>query len=189
MGRIALRLNCFVAALCAAAAISGAAAAQDAGSDRVAQLLEQLAKPDQPGWEQIEEQIRQEWSRSGSPSIDLLLQRGLDALEADDIPAALDHLTALTDHAPDFAEGWNLRATAHFRAERYGLALEDIRRVLALNPQHYVAMTGLAIILEELGMEAEALEVLRKVVAINPHRPDVTEALERLERAVQGKAI
>ena len=78
-------------------------------------LFRELAKEDQPGWQQIEDAIIAEWSRSGSAAMDLLLTRGLSALGEDDIDLALEHFTALTDHAPDFAEGWNARATASKR--------------------------------------------------------------------------
>ena len=160
-----------------------------ADPQEVARLLDRLADPEQEGWEQIEESLRIEWSKSGSPAMDLLLQRGREALENEDYDAAIEHLTALTDHAPDFAEAWNLRATAFFRSDRLGLALDDIRRTLELNPHHFAAMTGLGIILEQLGMEAEALEVLRMVVRINPHREDIRDTLERLDQSVAGKAI
>ena len=82
--------------------------------------------------------------------MDLLLQRGQEAMEAGDLDAAIEHFTALTDHAPDFAEGWNARATAFFQDERYGPALADIERTLALNPDHFGALMGLAMILEQL---------------------------------------
>jgi tetratricopeptide (TPR) repeat protein len=189
MGRFVPRLNRFVTAWLAVVPFCASVALAEGGGDRVAGLLAELAKPDQPGWEQIEEQIRLEWSKSGSPAMDLLLQRGQKALEAEDIPAAIDHLSALTDHAPDFAEGWNLLATAHFRADNYGLSLDAIRRTLALNPDHYAAMTGLGIILEALGMPEEALEVLRRAAAMNPHRDDVNDAIERLERETEGRRL
>lgn len=166
----------------------GSAAAQEAHPDRLGedQLLERLADPDQAGWRQIEERLRLEWSKSGSPAMDLLLQRGQKAIEAEDYAAAIEHLTALTDHAPDFAEGWNLRATVHFRMERYGLALEAVRRTLTLNPNHFAAMTGLGIILESMGQDSQALVVLRRAHSINPHREDVGKMIENLERELDG---
>lgn len=184
------RLHNSVAASLLALVLSATAGlGQSTEPETVERLLERLADPEQEGWEQIEDSIRREWSKSGSPAMDLLLQRGREALEAEDIEAALDHFTALTDHAPDFAEGWNLRATAYFRADLFGLAMQDIQRTLALNPNHFAAMTGLAIILEQLGMEEEALEVGRRVLELHPHRPETREAVERLQRAVEGKAI
>jgi tetratricopeptide (TPR) repeat protein len=155
----------------------------------VQQLLADLANPETQNWQSIERKIRTEWSKSGSPSMDLLLQRGEKAMEAEDFDLALEHLTALTDHAPDFAEGWNARATVLFRKELYGPALEDLSRALALNPQHFGAMTGLAVILQDVGMLDEALEAWRLVEAANPHRPEVGQAIAVLEEMVAGQTL
>ena len=164
-------------------------AGEDADASPVDRLLRELRKPDQPGWQQIEEAILAEWSKSGSAAMDLLLCRGQKALGAGDHATAIDHLTALTDHAPGFAEGWNARATAFFHADRYGEALEDIERVLALEPRHFGALTGLAIILEQIGYPKDALDAWRAVEAIHPHQPDVKEAIERLQREVEGRRL
>lgn len=178
-----------LAAIYVSVSFAGAAFAQSGSSETLDRLFSELSKPDQPGWESIENDIQREWAKSGSPAMDLLLERGADAIAADDLEAAIEHLTALVDHAPEFAEGWNARATAYFRAELYGPAIEDIRRVLELNPRHFGALTGLGIIFEGLGMEAEALEILRQVQEIHPHRPNVNEAVERLTHSVDGKEI
>ena len=74
-------------------------------------------------------------------------------MEAQEYDVAIEHLTALTDHAPDFAEGWNARATAFYLIGEYALAVADIERALALNPRHFGAMSGLAFILEEIGRD------------------------------------
>ncbi|MDF1871675.1 tetratricopeptide repeat protein [Vannielia sp.] len=153
------------------------------------QLFDELAEPEQEGWQRIEDAIWLEWSKSGSPSMDLLLKQGRDALEREDYDLALGHLTALIDHAPDFAEGYNARATTYFQMDQYGPAMMDIRRTLELNPRHFAALTGLAVILEQMGREDEALDAYREVMRLHPHRPNVAEAVERLELAVLGKRI
>ena len=148
-----------------------------------------LADPTTENWQAVERQIRAEWSKSGSASMDFLLQRGEKALEAEDYDLALEHFTALTDHAPDFAEGWNGRATALFRKGLYGPALEDIGRTLALNPDHFGAIIGLAVILEETGYPKDALAVWHILEGINPHRPELQDAIARLEKDLGGKAL
>ncbi len=162
------------------------AAAQDVDLE---ELMADLADPSTENWEQIERQIIKEWSKSGSAAMDLLLQRGQKALEEEDWDTALEHFTALTDHAPDFAEGWNGRATALFQKQLFGPALEDIGRVLALNPDHFGAITGLAVILQQTGQDAEALEVWRHLETVNPHRPELKDAILQLELATEGTAI
>ena len=139
--------------------------------------------------EAVEAQIWSEWSKSGSAAMDLLLDRGRKALAAQDWPAAIGFLTALVDHAPDFAEGWNERATAYFNAGLYGPSLDDIRHTLALNPRHFGAMAGLAMILEETGHPGDALEVWKKVAELTPHRASVQETIQRLERQTGGQTL
>ena len=103
-------LNSIVAAIVAIVMNSMPSAAQSPTLD---ELYAELADPVLESWEQVEQKIWSEWSKSGSPAMDLLLDRGRKAMEEGDWTAAIEHLTALTDHAPDFAEGWNARATAY----------------------------------------------------------------------------
>lgn len=152
-----------------------------AGQKELDRLFNQLKRADQGAVEGIEQEILAEWSKSGSAAADLLLRRGRDAMNAGDLEAAIAHLTALTDYAPDFAEGWNARATAYYQAGLYGPAIGDIGKVLQLNPRHFGAMSGLALILEETGDRATALKVYQQIAQINPERPNVKEAIRRLE--------
>ncbi|MCB1348409.1 MAG: tetratricopeptide repeat protein [Maritimibacter sp.] len=160
-----------------------------ADETRLDALFEALADLDEPGWEQIEDAIWDEWSETGSPTLDLLLQRGREAMTAGDTAEAIEHFTALVETAPDFAEGYNARATAYFEAGLYGPSLSDIVRVLSLEPRHFGALAGLGVILEETGDSTRALEAFRAALAIHPHRSDLIEAVERLEAELQGTAI
>lgn len=186
MDRVSITLRRAVAALALAAAMSSPAAAQNADLDA---LFERLREATPETYEQIEDQIWTEWSRSGSASMDFLLNRGRDAIEAGELREAVEHLTALTDHAPDFAEGFHMRATGFFRMEMYGPAMADLERTLALNPRHFGAMIGTGIILDEVGEDEAALRMFRRVQAIHPNRPDVNDAVERLERETAGTSI
>jgi Flp pilus assembly protein TadD len=137
----------------------------------------------------IEVKIIEEWSRSGSPSMDLLLERGREAMAQEDWELAIEHLSALVDHAPEFAEGWNARATAYFHTGRFGQSVEDIRQTLALNPRHFGALSGLGIIMEQLGQEEAALNAWRAVEDLSPNRPDLDETIDRLERTTLGQTL
>lgn len=185
MGALTIKSNGIVAALVAAVwfSIPFAAAAGAAELDR---LFERLGSEDARDWQQVEAEILREWSRSGSASMDLLLQRGRSAMERGDLTAAIEHFTALTDHAPDFAEGWNARATAYYHAGQFGPSISDIRRTLALEPRHFGALAGLGLILESIGQEDRALEAWRMAQAIHPHSPGINDAVKRLERKVSG---
>ncbi len=175
-----------ILALLALIVIAHPAAADEA---RLNQLFAALKTADESNWQAIEDGIWAEWSQSGSAAMDLLLERGRTAMAADAADAAVEHLTALVENAPDFAEGWNARATAWFQLGLYGPAMSDIARALALEPRHFGALSGLAVILEDTGDLERAAEIYAAALAIHPQRPDLREALERLEVELQGKSI
>ena len=184
MRSIAPYLKCVVAALLASQVFLTSAQAQDGEIDA---LLEGLKTADPAAASQIEGRIQAIWSKSGSDAMDLLLERGLAAMSEGDMKSAVYHFSALIDHAPDFAEGYNARATAYFQDQKYGLALEDIRRTLALNPRHFGAMSGLAIIFEEIGQTEGALEAWREVERLHPNREGLQESIQRLENNLDGR--
>ncbi len=163
--------------------------AQTADSEDEQALLQALAAADADEARRLDRQLQRLWSRSGSPSMDLLLQRGRDALEQDDTATAIEHLTALTDHAPEFAQGWSTRALAYFHAELYGPALLDLERSLALNPNDYNAIIGLGALLEEFGDKTRAYQAYTRAQAIHPHHEEVTRALDRLRPGIEGAAL
>jgi len=173
--------------LAAGLALSPVAGAAD--TSRVDELLDRLADPDLRNWDVTEREIYLLWSRSGSATADYLLQQGRAAMEAGDLSTAYDHLTALTDHAPEFAEGWNARATLFFQMSRYGPSIADIQRVLALEPRHYGALMGLGMMLEEMGLYDRAAEAFNLAIEINPHREDIREALARMEQLREGSTL
>jgi len=166
----------------------GLASAQAQTSD-IDSLFQDLATADAPASARIERRIWREWSKSGSAAMDLLLDRGREAMMAGDINTAIEHFTALTDQAPDFAEGWNALATAYFQAGEYGPAVADIARVLRLNPRHFGAMAGFGRILEETERPREALAVYRAALAIHPHLKGISEAVKRLQNDATGQEM
>ncbi|MCB1341829.1 MAG: hypothetical protein KDK24_12360 [Pseudooceanicola sp.] len=167
----------------------GAAETPEADLQDEAALLDALAHSDAAGAKRYERQLQTLWSRSGSPSADLLLKRGREAMEVKDTATAIEHLTALTDHAPDFAEGWHARATAYFAADLMGPALADLEHALSLNPNNYGAIFGLGVILESVGDRKRAYEAYLRAQAIHPHHQDISAAVERLRAKIEGKVL
>ena len=152
-------------------------------------LFSELADPANENWQYTEQNIWIQWSKSGSPAIDLLLQRGRLAMAAGDYAGAIEHLTALIDHDPAFAEGWNARATAYFQAGLFGPSIEDVRHVLLLNPRHFGAMAGLGMMLEDIDKPRDALAAYEAARAIHPRQPGVLDAIARLHRQLDGQDI
>ncbi len=152
-------------------------------------LFERLANPSADDWEVVQTQIWTAWSQSGSDSMDLLLFRATRAMDEGDHDTALIHLNDLVRLAPDFAEGWNKRATLHFMVENYGDSISDIARTLALEPRHFGALSGLGIILDRLGDKEGALEAYRRASAIHPHLPGASEGIKKLSKEVEGQRL
>lgn len=178
--------NLIVAAFLPILLPCGPAVAQTAKLD---ELFIALSTADETSAQRIEREIVAEWSKSGSAAMDLLLERGRTALREGDPEAAIDHLTALTDHAPDFAEGWNALATAYFQAGQYGPSVSDIGKTLTLNPRHFGALSGLGMILEELGDSEGALAAYKAALAIHPQLQGVKASVERLEAEAAGQEL
>ncbi|WP_439104194.1 tetratricopeptide repeat protein [Celeribacter marinus] len=163
------------------------AAAVDAA--RLDDLFARLSQAHAGEAAQIEDEIALELARSGSDAMDLLLERGRDALAIGDFRGAIEHFTALIDHAPDFAEGYNGRATAYYMAGLYGPSMQDIGRVLTVEPRHFGALSGLALILEATDGAAKALEVLYVIREVHPHMTGLSDRIARLELHLEGTAL
>jgi tetratricopeptide (TPR) repeat protein len=187
MGREAAILNRIVAALVLLFLTCTLALAEDA--TKLDGLFDRLKTADEAEAGRIEREIQIEWAKSGSPAEDLLLQRGRDAMDMGDYPAAIEHFTAIIDHDPDFAEAWNARATAYYMAGEFGPSVADIAKVLTLNPRHFGALAGLGMILEESGKTDKALAVYKAALAIHPHLQGAADAVERLEKASEGQEL
>ena len=187
--RVRLHNHIVAAILPILLAMSAAALPALAEPSRLDSLFERLQATDDANARQIEREIWIEWSKSGSPAMDLLLERGRNAMAEGDTAAAIEHLTALIDHAPDFAEGWNARATAYYQAGEFGPAIADIGHTLTLNPRHFGALAGLGAIFEELERPKQALEVYHAALAINPHQAGVVESVDRLEAQLRGQDL
>ncbi|MGJ8627462.1 MAG: tetratricopeptide repeat protein [Sulfitobacter sp.] len=153
------------------------------------ELLERLRSASAIDAPRLEREVETVWSRSGSAAMDLLLKRGRDALDKGDFRLAIEHFTALTDHAPDFAEGYHMRAQAYFRANLYGPALDDLETTLSLNPDNFNAIFGFAVLVQEFGDLPRAAELYRRVLAIHPHHENAQAALDAMKRDGVGRDL
>src|SRR4051812_14806822 len=167
-----------VAALLAAPAIHGPVRAEPGGwadppdklprasrGDRTKNLdflFEALkVAPDADSAKLVEGRIWALWLASGSDTADLLMTRAKTAADEKDANLAARLLDSVIELKPDYIEAWNRRATLHLKNKDYGSSLADIRQVLAREPRHFGALTGLGVIMQELGEDKLALEAFR----------------------------
>jgi len=137
----------------------------------------------------ISDAIERVWLHSGSATIDVLMERAIKAMAQKNVDLALKMLDAVVDLAPDYTEAWNRRAFVHFVRKDTERALGDLRRALALDPNHFKALDGLAQILREIGQKKPALKAFRQLLDIHPYWAGAKEAVDELEREVDGQGI
>lgn len=135
----------------------------------------------------IADAIRADWLRSGSATVDLLMQRAGSAMQNRKFAAALDFLDEVTMLAPDFAEGWNRRATLRYMMRDHTRAMADVERALRLEPRHFGALAGMAAILKANGRTQAALDVYARVLAIYPMLRSAQREMIELADALAGQ--
>jgi tetratricopeptide (TPR) repeat protein len=127
------------------------------------------------------------WCRSGNPEVDRLLREGTQAMEQGEPAEAIGLFTRIIERAPDFAEGWNKRATARYLAEDYAGAVTDCEETLARNPHHFGALSGQGLCHMALGQFREAAALFRRALAVHPHLASAGPNLAAaLAEAVKG---
>lgn len=137
----------------------------------------------------LEVAIRHAWAWSGQSRVDVLMRRAATDIRAGDFDEALGALDKVVDLAPDYPEGWNLRATVYFLQDDYARALADLERVLAIEPRHFGALAGLGHVFLALDDKEAALRAFRAALAINPYLDEVRAAAQAIEEEVAGIPI
>jgi tetratricopeptide (TPR) repeat protein len=147
------------------------------------------AAPDEESAKAVEGRIWALWAVSGSDTVDLLMMRAKAAADGKDFDLAVRLLGSVIELQPKYVEAWNRRATVYFLKHDYSDALADIREVLALEPRHFGALSGLGVILEEVGDEKHALEAFRRAQEVYPRLNGVADQVKTLKEKVEGRDI
>src|SRR5262249_12911351 len=122
------------------------------------------------------------WTEANSGPTDTLMQLGLGAMQSGNLAGALELFDAVTLAKPDFAEGWNKRATVLYMLGAYERSAEDVEKVLALEPRHFGALSGLGLINMELDRADAALEAFERALKVHPHLPSVKQRIDMLKK-------
>jgi len=128
-----------------------------------------------------EEALWAVWSRSGDAHVDDLLKRGISEMSAEHFAEAIATFTQVIELKPDFAEGWNKRATVFYLAGEYRRSLADCDEVIKRNPSHFGALSGYGQIYLQLDQPEKALEYFRRALTVNPNLDGVQAAIDTLE--------
>lgn len=160
----------------------------DQNSARLDDLFDQLSKIQESAEARpIEREIWRIWGLPGDAKASVPLAQGILNMTYGELPEARNRFDQVVAIAPDFAEGWNKRATVAYMQGDFETSVRDIQRTLALEPRHFGALSGLALIYENLGRHETALDVILQVKEIYPSMPGIDERMTRLRKAIKDK--
>ena len=137
----------------------------------------------------IAARISDEWSQSGSASIDLMMGWSQKAIDDQKYDVALDFLDEVIAIQPGYAEAWNRRATVHFLMKDYAKSLADIEETLRREPRHFGALAGMAEIMADTGHKKDALAAWQRVLDIYPMLRNAQDRVLTLSEELAGEAI
>src|SRR5216683_5081627 len=147
------------------------------------------AAPDEASAKHIEDRIWALWLVSGSDTCNLLMTRVKTADDAEKYDLAIRLLDAIIELKPQYVEAWNRRATVFFLKKDYASSLADLRQVLAREPRHFGALSGLGAILQDIGDEKDALDAYRRALAVHPRLKGIPDRVKTLTEKVEGRDI
>ena len=135
----------------------------------------------------ITREIWQRWTANDDPNVSQLMQIGIRALNYSTYRKALQSFDLVIEIAPEFAEGWNKRATLYYHIKEYRRSIDDIKKTLRLEPRHFGAWSGLGLVSIAQENYAGALAAFKKALSINPHIPNIRRYVQKLEDWQQRK--
>jgi len=150
-------------------------------------LVKALRDPDEDTRDQAEQALWRIWARSGDPEVDRLYQTGIEQMNAGDLQQGIVTFTRIIELKPDFAEGWNKRATLYFLAGELRKSLADCDEAMKRNPYHFGALSGYALIYIRLEYYDRALEYSRRALEVNPNMDGVRRNIDLLERLLEQR--
>ena len=171
------------------AAVSGVHPAGKEVSERLDGLFEKLKGAEsEADARRVEAAIWQVWFHTNNGDVAQVMSRVQFAIRAGMYELALGELDKVVQIAPNYAEGWNRRATVLFLLKRDLESVRDIQRVLALEPRHFGALSGLGLIHMRAGNWKSALESFRKAIEIHPFLKE-RALIQALEQKVEGQPL
>lgn len=185
----AIRLRSgLLAALIAAMMMPFAAA--DQKDPRLPALFQRLRETESPNVARLTEiMIWKIWGESGQPALNRLMLEGETAMEDQDFATAEARFSAVIAARPDFAEGWNRRATLYYLRGDYDASLKDIEHVLELEPRHFGAISGLGVVNLARSHDAAARDAFERVLSLYPLNMPAQENLKLAKKRLDDSEI
>jgi tetratricopeptide (TPR) repeat protein len=150
-------------------------------------LVKSLRDSDAGTRENAEQAMWQIWARSGNAEVDRLYRKGVEQMSAGDLDEAIATFSRIIAQKPEFAEGWNKRATLYYLTGDMRKSLADCDEVMKRNPYHFGALSGYALIYIRLERYERALDFSRRALEVNPNLDSVRENMRQLEQLLEQR--
>lgn len=170
--------------------LAGGPVPADQNAENLDPLFRELADAEyQDTARQLEREIWHAWLESGDEAVNRALEAGIRAMQNGRMEEAIQRFSEVVEKAPDFAEGWNKRATAYYLNDELAKSMQDIQKTLSLEPRHFGAISGMGLIFLQQGDERAALEAFEEVLKIHPMAPGANKHAKRLRKKLEGQGI
>ncbi len=121
------------------------------------------------------------WYEVDDPKVIEYFEKGIQAMNLRNYPLAIRFFNNLIEEDPNFAEGWNKRATVHFMMGNFDQSMKDIIKTLELEPRHFGALDGMGLIFIHQGQFQQAIDVYDKMLEIFPFSVKTMDKKERIQ--------
>ena len=121
------------------------------------------------------------WYEVDDPKVIEYFEKGIQAMNLRNYPLAIRFFNNLIEEDPNFAEGWNKRATVHFMMGNFDQSMQDIIKTLELEPRHFGALEGMGLIFIHQGQFQQAIDVYDKMLEIFPFSIKTMDKKERIQ--------
>ena len=138
---------------------------------------------------EITRKIWRNWYENSDAAVNELMYRGEISMRHGKYDDAVNYFSEIIDIAPDFAEGWNRRATAYYIIGEYQLSTDDVAKTLNLEPRHFGALSGQGMIYLQLEQRDLALQYMERALEANPHMQAVRSSIKALRKLIDGEVI
>ena len=136
----------------------------------------------------ISSQIWDIWHETNDIKIEADFYRGMESMRTNDLIMSIAFFTRVIENKPDFAEGWNKRATVYYMMGDFDKSMLDINQTLKLEPRHFGALDGMGLIFIHLQKYNEAIKIYDQMLKIFPNNKSVIEKKNLMKKYLSKSA-
>ncbi len=136
-----------------------------------------------------ENQIWEIWLQHTNADVQQLMVVGTQRMNAGRYAEAMVVFNRLTEAFPNYAEGWNKRATLHYVLGNLDASIDDIEKTLALEPRHFGALSGLGMVYIQREELSKARQAFEDLLEVHPNSPNAQQNLKLVEEQLRFSVI